>query len=108
MYTLDWFEGIPNFENALNFYISTGSIEDAILSKLEIYPNPINDFFQFSSNIDVFTDFKFQIYTVLGKKILEKENFKSRFIDISTLKTGIYLLKVQKGNNQKILKLIKK
>ena len=100
--------GIPNFENALNFYISTGSIEDAILSKLEIYPNPINDFFQFSSNIDVFTDFKFQIYTVLGKKILEKENFKSRFIDISTLKTGIYLLKVQKGNNQKILKLIKK
>ena len=100
--------GIPNFENALNFYISTGSIEDAKLSKLEIYPNPINDFFQFSSNLDVFTDFKFQIYTVLGKKILEKENFKSRFIDVSTLKTGIYLLKVQKGNNHKILKLIKK
>ncbi len=98
--------GIPNFENALNLYIaSTGSLEDSILSKLSIFPNPVNASFEFSSEVSV--DFKLQVYTILGKKVLEKENLNSKFVDVSTLDRGIYLLKVQKGNQQKVLKLIK-
>jgi subtilisin family serine protease len=98
--------GIPNFENALNLYMaSTGSIEDSVLSNLSIYPNPVNASFEFSSDVSV--DFKLQVYTILGKKVLEKENLNSKFVDVSTLETGIYLLKIQKGNQQKVLKLIK-
>lgn len=99
--------GIPNFEKALDFYISTGSLEDTILYKLMVYPNPVNDSFELSSDIGTLTDFNLQVYNVLGKKVLGKVNFNSKFVNVSKLETGIYLLKIQKGNQQKTLKLIK-
>lgn len=100
--------GIPDFEEALNLYIvSTGSINENILSELMIYPNPVDDFFGFSSDIGISNDFKFQVHTILGKKVLEFSKVISNKIDISNLDKGIYMLKIQNGNQQKIIKLIK-
>ena len=94
--------GIPNFEVALNSYITrTASVEDNLLSQLTIFPNPVENIF----SIQNLNDFEISIYNILGKKVSFKKNLNS--IDISILNKGIYLLKLQKGNQQKTIKLIK-
>lgn len=100
--------GIPDFEEALNLYIgSTGSINENMLSELTIYPNPVDAIFELSYNVKISGDIKLQIYTILGKKVLEFSKVISNKIDISNLDKGIYLLKIQNGKQQKTLKLIK-
>jgi hypothetical protein len=101
--------GIPNFEVALNNYrSSTGAVSDAMFSKLLIYPNPTIDSFTILSDIATLNGFTIQVFNVLGKKVLEKVNLNSRTVDISILKSGIYMLKISKDNQHKTLKLIKK
>ena len=101
--------GIPDFENALNIYAgSTGSVKDAILSKLSVFPNPASAFFEISSDGGYLNGFTIQLYNVLGKQVLERVTSNSKIIDISFLQSGIYILKISKGNEQKTLKLIKK
>ena len=101
--------GIPDFENALNIYAgSTGSVKDAILSKLSVFPNPASAFFEISSDGGNLNGFTIQLYNVLGKQVLERVTSNSKIIDISFLQSGIYILKISKGNEQKTLKLIKK
>lgn len=65
---------------------------------LNIYPNPANDviYFNFVINSDVI------IYDLLGNIVL-KEFVSSSYYNISILKNGIYLLKVQ----DKIFKIVK-
>jgi hypothetical protein len=101
--------GIPNFEVALNNYVSsTGAVYDSVISNLIIYPNPTTDSFKISSEIITLNDFTIQVFNILGKKVLEKLNSNSRTVDISFLESGIYLLKISKDNQHKTLKLIKK
>lgn len=101
--------GIPDFENALNIYVgSTGSVNDAIFSELKIYPNPANSFFEISSETGVLNGFTIQICNVLGKQVLEKVTLNLKTVDISFLQSGVYILKISKGNEQKTVKLIKK
>ncbi|MDP5107258.1 MAG: T9SS type A sorting domain-containing protein, partial [Polaribacter sp.] len=70
---------------------------------LELFPNPVHDFLTIkpSNNITVLTS---TIYTLLGKKILETENTQ---LDLSQLKAGIYILKIDTNLgilHQKIIK----
>ena len=48
-----------------------------------------------------------KIYNILGKKVLGKKNLTSNIIDVSHIENGVYLLKVQKENLYKTIKLIK-
>jgi len=101
--------GIPNFEVALNNYISsTANLYDFMLSELIIYPNPTADSFTISAEAVTLNAFKIQVFNILGKKVLEKLNPNSRTVDISFLENGIYILKISKNNQHKTLKLIKK
>lgn len=101
--------GIPDFENALNIYIgSTGSVNDATFSKLSVFPNPASVFFEISSDVGVLKGFKIQICNVLGEQVLEKVASNLKTVDISFLQSGIYILKISKGNEQKTVKFIKK
>ena len=99
--------GIPNFEIALNAYINALNIDENKLEALKIYPNPTKNTFAISVDSFNLDDFKIQIFNVLGKKVLEKENLKSKSVDVSFLKSGIYILKVSKENQHKTIKLIK-
>lgn len=95
--------GIPNFENAYAIYWSkVASIENHNLLNLEVYPNPVSDFITISDK-----DCSIKIFNILGKKVLERVKLNSNKIDISNLEKGMYLLKIQKENQQKTLKLIK-
>ncbi|QXP62388.1 S8 family serine peptidase [Polaribacter sp. HaHaR_3_91] len=97
--------GIPNFEIALNSYIASLSLLKDEVINLKISPNPVQD--RFTISTDNFEDLSIQIYTILGEKVFEKAAVTSKNIDISFLNTGIYLLKILKGNQQKNIKIIK-
>ena len=66
------------------------SIEDNISSNNLIYPNPTNDFLNFSTNN---IDLKYQIISVTGV-IVKKGIIVNQKINISQLKDGIYFVKV--------------
>jgi hypothetical protein len=100
--------GIPNFEVALNSYMSVFSVDEKELDSFSIFPNPVQfEFIIDSKNINI-KNFDFQIFNILGKKVFEKNNLNSKTIDISFLESGIYMLKISKDNQHKTLKLIKK
>ena len=71
----------------------------------EAYPNPTNDILNLknSQNIDNIT-----VFDLLGKEVLtQKINATESQIDISTLSSGMYLIKVKAGENSKTIKIIK-
>ena len=96
--------GIPDFEAAYNSVLSVPHFDG--FSEIEIFPNPTNDFFTISNTISL-DGYSVQIFNILGKKVLEQSKLTSNKMDVSALQKGIYLLKIQKGNKQKTLKLIK-
>ncbi len=73
-------------------------------TEISIFPNPNNGNFtiQFDSN----TENSIEIYSILGKKILEKSGIKTNTIEISNLEKGIYFIKVNNQNNTKTKKVI--
>ena len=71
----------------------------------EAYPNPTNDILNLknSQNID-----NVIVFDLLGKIVLtQKINATDSQIDISTLSSGMYLIKVKAGENSKTIKIIK-
>jgi hypothetical protein len=84
-----------NFSNTRSNIVSSleSSIQNEILSNsINIFPNPINDFFQIHS--DYSTLIKSIVITSLdGKVLFPKEQFRQNsLIDISDFATGIYIL----------------
>ena len=100
--------GIPNFEVALNSYMSALSVDKEELNLLSIFPNPVQDVFIIDSKNIHINSFNLQIFNILGKKVFESSKLKSNTINVSFLKRGIYILKISKENQHKTLKLIKK
>lgn len=98
--------GIPNFETAYNSFLVSLSTENNSINDIEVYPNPVlNDLNITIDNLHL-SETKVSVYTILGKKILTFENKKN--IDVSSLKSGVYLLKIKNGTSLKSLKFIKK
>jgi hypothetical protein len=90
---LNWFE---------NLTYPLG-IDDKDKDTFGIYPNPTFDKLNFSStNSD---DFNISIYDLLGKRVMEATKNVNSSLDISTLDSGIYILKLNDFN--KTYKFIK-
>ena len=69
---------------------------------LILYPNPVKDIFSLTKEVELAA-----LYNSNGQKVYEFRN-RYRDIDISNLKTGVYLLKViYMDGNKKTLKLLK-
>lgn len=82
-------------------YIET-SVEDInIFNTLYISPNPVSNFLYLKTNKEFG---KIEIYSSLGLKVLETD-FKEK-IDVSSLSSGIYFLKINNGNTFEIKKFI--
>ncbi|PQJ73271.1 S8 family serine peptidase [Polaribacter butkevichii] len=96
--------GIPNFEVALKTYITSLSVLDDTNINVNVYPNPAKNQLLISTDA---LNFTIKIYTMLGKKVLEKTVSSSKIVDVSFLESGVYLLKISKGNQQKTIKLMK-
>lgn len=75
-------------------------------NKLQYYPNPVDAILnlRFSETINSIT-----VYNLLGQQVLRSNpNRNEAKIDISSLISGTYIMKVISGSNSKTVKIIKK
>ena len=84
---------------------STLNVDDFETNTLKIYPNPIKGN---TLNAEVKSTTNYQIYDILGKKILSGTvTTTNKKINVSSLKKGIYILKLETSNGSVTKKLIK-
>lgn len=89
----------------LGSHNQTLGLNDNALIETKFYPNPLEGetlFFESNQNLTV------EIFNVLGKKIFsEKLNKNKNSLDLSQISSGIYLVKINNGNQIITKKLIK-
>ncbi len=66
--------------------------ENSFETQINLYPNPVKDSFRIQNDSNT-TIAKISIYNILGKLVLQTNNTNNT-IDVSTLKNGIYLVKI--------------
>lgn len=79
------------------------AVSDVNKVAFKYYPNPVKDILTLSSSEKVNS---ISIYNVAGQLI--KSNKDANTIDMSTLSTGIYLIKTNIGSEIQTFKVIKK
>lgn len=81
------------------------SIEENQLENFSVYPNPVN-----GNNFYISTreNASVQIYDVLGKQVINtRVSQNANVVNVSSLKSGIYLVKISNGTRSVTKKLIK-
>ncbi|WP_445737085.1 T9SS type A sorting domain-containing protein [Mariniflexile sp.] len=78
-------------------YDNTAGVNDFNDNQITVYPNPTTDFI-YLSNINENLDYK--LYDVTGKISMEGKLIANKKIDISNLKSGLFILqlKTETGN----------
>ncbi|MDI1256350.1 MAG: choice-of-anchor J domain-containing protein [Flavobacterium sp.] len=105
-YYFDLF-GDPLFPGAFRVaaYSETLSVGDNDLSQFKYYPNPVKDVMNLSYTQSM-SDVK--VFNMLGQQVFSKSvNATSTQLDLSTLSTGTYVVKVTSGNEVKTIKIAK-
>ncbi|CAA0216594.1 S8 family serine peptidase [Tenacibaculum maritimum] len=96
--------GIPNFELAKQtLSVNLYTLQDLGIT---IYPNPVDEYLNFKIDKGSLEDYKVKVFSVLGKQLFFEN--KRNSMDISSLKSGVYILELSKGALRKTVKLIKK
>lgn len=101
----DWLAGqYPATQ--INMTASTASINDeSFLSNANIYPNPAKNNIQIRG-LEKLNNPTIKISNILGKQVLQS-NLNDHKIDVSALKSGMYILTILSENTSKSLKFIK-
>nr|WP_321228745.1 FG-GAP-like repeat-containing protein [uncultured Psychroserpens sp.] len=84
---------------------ATLSLENSFVNDLVIYPNPTKDVLKISS-IESLQDAIYTIFDINGRRIMNSK-LNQNTIDVSTLNTGNYILRIVSGNSIKSQKFIK-
>jgi len=90
-----------------NFQITTTSlsVEDNVIEGFEIYPNPVNDMLRFNAQDDIKS---ISIYNLLGQEVLRTQpRVSNTEVNMSNLPTGMYVVKVQVGEQLGSYRIIK-
>ena len=85
------------------------SVEQKYLEKLNVYPNPFNDYVIINNSQDVLLGASVNIYDISGKLIVSKnidtpDNYK---IDTSFMSNGVYILNIDIKGASKSFKIVK-
>lgn len=81
---------------------TTASTEDVLSAQFSVYPNPASNSLHINSNHQID---KIELYSTLGKSVLTlRSNFNN--IDVSALKSGLYLLKIHVDDQVTTKKII--
>lgn len=95
----------PVFRNVISIQ-TTLENTDVALSNLVVYPNPVRDILNVSLDTAITS---IAIYTILGQEVITKTlNTNEGNIDVSSLASGTYFVKVYADKLIKTLKVIKK
>ena len=97
---------VDNLRIATTFAATTLSIERNLIEGFATYPNPVsNNTFTITTSSN--SKKEFAIFNVLGKKMLSSSfsGVKSE-VDVSTISSGIYILKVTEDGKTATKKLV--
>lgn len=75
-------------------------------NQIRIYPNPADDFIEFSQNFRLCDECRIKVFDTNGK-LIESFNYTNKRIYIGDLKAGIYFIEVSDRDKRRIGKLIK-
>lgn len=100
----DFFSSEVVYSDIGNFNGTLSTADTNFLKTLKIYPNPTKGNTLFLNKT---ASFNVEIYNVIGKKILSINIVNTNKINISELKTGIYILKIKENNKVFTSKFIK-
>ena len=101
------FVNVGNYSQGLyidnvNINAATLSIkEEQLIEELVVYPNPASDVLNIKSSVQLK---KVELYSILGEKILVTDETSQ--INVKSLSSGIYLLKVYSENGKSIRRVI--
>ncbi len=93
----------PVFGNTVEIDPTTG-LDPGLFDKLQLYPNPINNWFTINGQFD-----NFVLSDIYGRAVMQgsSNNESATQLDTSALKSGLYLITIQIGKVKKTYKLIK-
>ncbi|MBI5539372.1 MAG: T9SS type A sorting domain-containing protein [Bacteroidia bacterium] len=78
------------------------NINESVINKeISIYPNPASDYI----NINVSSAYNFQIFDITGRVVLQTKT-ENEQINVSTIPSGVYILRGSDGKSQFTRKLI--
>ncbi|HZH69593.1 MAG TPA: T9SS type A sorting domain-containing protein [Flavobacteriaceae bacterium] len=93
--------GNNRFDN-IKFVAEDGlNTNDFQQSAFSMYPNPAKDIVTITTNSNL--EMVVNVYDILGKRVLSQTN---NTLDVSRLKSGVYMVQVAQGNNTSVQKLI--
>jgi uncharacterized repeat protein (TIGR01451 family) len=88
-------------------FVENLGIKEVVSNNIIIYPNPVNDIFNFETGNKKVSSVS--ITDITGKIILQNKVTKENHTNVSTLSPGIYFVKIQlETGAQQTLKIIKK
>ncbi len=97
------------FANGIRDLTST---EDLVFEqgKIKVYPNPFDNQLNFELGDEISTSFTVNIYDALGKMVMvQKFNSKNEYaLNLEGLQSGLYSLRIQKGNTNYVAKVVKR
>ncbi|WP_298898522.1 T9SS type A sorting domain-containing protein [uncultured Psychroserpens sp.] len=86
---------------------STLSLDDAqITNNIKIYPNPNTTSVLTISGLQNIDGVSLDIYDILGKRVFNNVTIENNTLNLSNLKSGLYLMKFTGTNLNKIIKLV--
>ena len=98
---MDYFFKVISGETGGTPYSFTIGINELSNLNFKIYPNPAKDFI----SIEYLENYDYQLVNSLGQVILLGKNEKSN-IDITSISTGIYFLKITNENGNSGVKRV--
>jgi hypothetical protein len=112
LYALGYFDGISGTENIIGIAKYLGGdtceispvVEQEVAVPILIYPNPTSDLLNIKSG-EGHSELK--IFDTLGQLLLTKNINTQSSIDVSQLKSGIYLLSIESENGKVVKRFVK-
>lgn len=101
----DWMQYPSNTCTDLGHTVLLLSTEDFTSEEFKVYPNPASNILNIEFSNSNKTEI--EIYNILGKRVFTKIINQSQSINIESLITGIYILKITQGKATVSKKLIK-
>lgn len=92
------------YDNVKLFDPTTASVKDVLATKLNIYPNPANDYITIKSNNVKLSSV--ELYNVLGSRVLSAKTLNNDRLNVSGISKGIYMLKVNAEGASSTKKII--
>ncbi|WDF62214.1 endonuclease [Flavobacterium sp. KACC 22763] len=92
--------------NLASKMVQTPEIEEEVIAgEIAIYPNPSNGNFNIQPGI-VNSPYSIEIFSFSGQKVFEQQNTTSPEVSVHNLPTGIYIIKIIKGEKTAFKKVI--